>query len=148
MSILVKEPMYQQLNNHLRMLVRPKACAWDRFLTEGKSANASGWAGTANKALFNLVSRANSNSAEDRHFRTRPRLDYNLRALVSFTVKAIAAGKNPSTQVLQFESVTACNVLDEVPEVLRSIPPIRFITWRGCGSPTGAGDPGETLCGG
>lgn len=49
-------------------------------------------------------------------------LDYNLRALASFTEKAIAAGKQPGTEVLEFGSVLAKDVLDDVPQVLEVEP--------------------------
>lgn len=53
--------------------------------------------------------------------RGRP-LDYNLKALVSFTDKAIAAGKQPRTEVIEFATVPVTDVLDDVPAILEVSP--------------------------
>jgi DNA-binding GntR family transcriptional regulator len=58
---------------------------------------------TANKALSNLVSEGLLEFRKGVGTFVQGRaLAYNLRALVSFTDKAIAACKQPSTEVLQF----------------------------------------------
>ena len=117
-SVLVREPMYQQLNSHLRVLVASGECpVGSKFLTERQICERFGVSrATANKALSNLVSEGLLEFRKGVGTFVQGRaLDYNLRALVSFTDKAISAGKQPSTQVLQFASVAVKDVLDEVP---------------------------------
>jgi GntR family transcriptional regulator len=122
---LVKEPVYYQLSTQLRRMINsgefPVGC---KFLTERQICERFGVSRvTANKALSNLVS---ENLLEFRKgvgtFVRIRALDYNLRALVSFTDEALAAGKRPSTQVLHFETVSSADVLDEVPQVLQCPP--------------------------
>ena len=57
-SLLVKEPIYQQLNSQLRLLVGSDECAvGSQFLTERQICERYGVSrATANKALSNLVS--------------------------------------------------------------------------------------------
>jgi GntR family transcriptional regulator len=121
-SLLVKEPIYQQLNSQLRLLIGSKECSLgSQFLTERQICERFGVSrATANKALSNLVSEGllEFRKGVGTFVRGRP-LAYNLRALVSFTDRALAAGKRPSTEVLQFELVRAADVLDDVPQVLR-----------------------------
>jgi GntR family transcriptional regulator len=122
-SALVKEPMYQQLNGHLRVLVKSGECAvGSKFLTERQICERYGVSrATANKALSNLVSEGLLEFRKGIGTFVQGRaLDYNLRALVSFTDKAISAGKQPSTQVLQFANVAVKDVLDEVPDILEA----------------------------
>src|SRR5574340_557667 len=54
---LVKEPIYQQLNNHLKLLISSGECAvGSQFLTERQICERFGVSrATANKALSNLV---------------------------------------------------------------------------------------------
>jgi GntR family transcriptional regulator len=121
-SLLVKEPIYQQLNSHLRLLAGSGECpVGSQFLTERQICERYGVSrATANKALSNLVSEGLLEFRKGVGTFVRGRaLDYNLKALVSFTDKARAAGKQPSTEVLQFESVRAEDVLDDVPETLQ-----------------------------
>jgi GntR family transcriptional regulator len=121
-SLLVKEPIYQQLNGHLRLLVGSGECpVGSKFLTERQICERYGVSrATANKALSNLVSEGLLEFRKGVGTFVRGRaLDYNLRALVSFTDKARAAGKEPSTEVLQFETVRSEDVLDDVPETLQ-----------------------------
>lgn len=119
---LIREPIYQQLNNELRHVIasgeRPIG---SKFLTERQVCNRFGVSrATANKALSNLVSEGLLEFRKGVGTFVRGRaLNYNRRALVSFTDKVIAAGKKPGTEVLQFETVRASNVLDDVPEVLQ-----------------------------
>lgn len=124
-SSLVREPIYQQLNGRLRLLVRSGECPLgNQFLTERQICERYEVSrATANKALSNLVSEGllEFRKGVGTFVRGRP-LDYNLRALVSFTDKALAAGKQPDTEVLQFESVRAVDVLDDVPQVLHVRP--------------------------
>jgi len=124
-SSLVKEPIYQQLNSRLRLLIGSNECPLgSQFLTERQICERYGVSrATANKALSNLVSEGllEFRKGVGTFVRGRP-LDYNLRALVSFTDKALAAGKQPATEVLQFETVRAEDVLDEVPQILQAAP--------------------------
>ena len=109
---LIKDPIYFQATERLRLLLREGSYALgSQFLTERQVAERFGISrATANKALASLVSEG---SLEFRkgvgtfvRF-TAPHLDYDLRALVSFTQKAEAAGKSPSTRVLRLEQVAA-----------------------------------------
>ena len=121
-SVLVKDPLYQQLNTVLRQLINSKEFPiGTKFLTERQLCERFGVSrATSNKALSSLVSEGllEFRKGVGTFVRGRP-LDYNLRALVSFTDRATAVGKQPSTQVLQFETVLAKDVLDDVPEILK-----------------------------
>jgi GntR family transcriptional regulator len=124
-SPLVKEPIYQQLNGQLRLLIGSAECpVGAKFLTERQICERFEVSrATANKALSNLVSEGLLEFRKGVGTFVRGRsLDYNLRALVSYTEKAIAAGKQPRTEILQFEKVLARDVLDDVPEVLQAGP--------------------------
>lgn len=124
-SLLIKEPIYQQLNAQLRLLIASAECAiGSKFLTERQICERYQVSrATANKALSNLVSEGLLEFRKGVGTFVRGRaLDYNLRALVSFTDKATAAGKRPATEVLQFETVAARDVLDDVPEMLQVAP--------------------------
>lgn len=128
-SLLIKEPIYQQLNSQLRLLIASGECAiGSKFLTERQICDRFQVSrATANKALSNLVSEGLLEFRKGVGTFVRGRsLDYNLRALVSFTEKAVAAGKRPSTEVLEFELVAAKDVLDDVPAVLRAAPDDRL----------------------
>src|SRR6478672_10049530 len=106
MSLLVKEPIYQQLNCQLRTLITSGEYAdGSQFLTERQICERFGISrATANKALSNLVSEGLLEFRKGIGTFVRGRaLDYNLKALVSFTDKAVAAGKRPTTEVLQFQ---------------------------------------------
>jgi GntR family transcriptional regulator len=120
---LVREPIYQQLNSQLKLLAASgELPIGSKFLTEREVCNRFGVSrATANKALSNLVSEGLLEFRKGVGTFVRGRtLDYNLRALVSFTDKAIAAGKQPTTEILQFSSISAEDVLDDVPEVLEA----------------------------
>jgi GntR family transcriptional regulator len=121
-SVLVKEPIYHQLNGHLRRLIASGQCpVGSKFLTERQICEEFGVSRvTANKALSNLVSEGLLEFRKGVGTFVRAHtMDYDLRSLVSFTDEAIMAGKHPSTELLHFETVYARDVLDEVPEVLR-----------------------------
>ncbi len=122
-SLLVKEPIYLQLNSQLRRLIASSAIG-SKFLTERQICERFEVSRpTANKALSNLVSEGLLEFRKGVGTFVRDRsMNYNLRALVSFTEEALAAGKHPGTQVLQFESLPAKDVLDEVPETLQAGP--------------------------
>jgi GntR family transcriptional regulator len=111
-NLLIKDPIYFQATENLRQLLREGGYATgSQFLTEREVAERFGISrATANKALASLVSEGTL------EFRkgigtfvrfTAPHLEYDLRALVSFTEKARAAGKVPTTQVLRLEQVPA-----------------------------------------
>jgi GntR family transcriptional regulator len=107
---LVKEPMYQQLNQILRDLVlQEEYKAGDKFLTERAVCERFGVSrATANKALSNLVSEG---ILEFRKgvgtFVKGMVLDYNLRGLVSFTEKMKQLGKHPENVVIHFRKQKA-----------------------------------------
>jgi len=122
---LVKEPIYHQLNAHLRQLVASGKCpVGSKFLTERQICEAFQVSrATANKALSNLVSEGLLEFRKGVGTFVRCRaMGYDLRSLVSFTDEAITAGKHPSTKVVHFEQVAARDVLDDVPEVLQVEP--------------------------
>jgi GntR family transcriptional regulator len=118
---LVRSPVYQQLNDRLRALLRAEFGPGDQFLTERQvSERFQVSRATANKALASLVS---ERLLEFRKgvgtFLRRDVLDYDLRSLISFTEKARAAGRTPTTCVLTFEKVPA-----------RAAPPEGAAAWR------------------
>jgi GntR family transcriptional regulator len=120
---LTREPMYQQLNQLLRSLVGSQEFpVGGQFLTERQiSERFQVSRATANKALSNLVSEGLLTFRKGVGTFVRPRsLDYNLRALVSFTDEVIAAGKLPETRVLRFEEVTASKASDGVAHALQA----------------------------
>ena len=103
------------------MIGNGECAVGSKFLTERQICERfSVSRATANKALSNLVSEGllEFRKGVGTFVRGRP-LDYNLCALVSFTDKALAAGKQPSTEVLQFDLVLADDVLDDVPQTLK-----------------------------
>ena len=105
---LNKTPVYQQLNQVLRELLRqgdfvPGA----QFLTERQVCERYGVSrATANKALSNLVAEG---LLEFRKgvgtFVRGGLLHYDTDTLVSFTERALAAGKEPSSRILEFQHV-------------------------------------------
>lgn len=107
---LVREPMYQQMNQILRELLRSGEFAeGDQFPTEREIAERFKVSRpTANKVLSGMVSEG---LLEFRKgvgtFVSPPRLNFDIQTLVSFTEKAKEAGRKPSTRVLQFERVRA-----------------------------------------
>ena len=117
MQPLVKDPIYLQLHKALRDEIRSgRLEPGERFLTEREVSAAFGVSrATANKAMSSLV--AEGILEFRKGIGTFIRLDvlgYDLRSLVSFTDKARAAGKTPTTQILRFETVAAANAGDGV----------------------------------
>jgi GntR family transcriptional regulator len=114
---LIKEPLYQQLHEALRELLRSGGFAHgERFLTERQiSERFAVSRPTANKVLAGLVSEG---VLEFRKgigtFVRGTLLDYDMRSLVSFTRKAKQAGKRPSTNVLVFQKVLAASLPAEI----------------------------------
>jgi len=121
-TIASQEPVYQKLNERLCVLLRGKDyAAGDRFLTERQIAEQYGVSRpTANKVLAGMVAEG---LLEFRKgvgtFVARPRLDYDLDTLVSFTDKAKAVGKRASTRVIEFDQVAASIAGKEVMEHLQ-----------------------------
>lgn len=104
-SALVKTPVYQQLNALLRELIRTgEVQPGAQFLTERQICERFGVSrATANKALSNLVAEGVLEFRKGIGTFVRSGvLQYDTTALVSFTDKALAAGKTPETQVLHF----------------------------------------------
>jgi GntR family transcriptional regulator len=121
MPALVKDPVYCQLNALLRdSIARGKFAPGAQFLTERQISERFGVSrATANKALSNLV--AEGVLAFRKGVGTFVRggiLAHDLRALVSFTEKARAAGRRPSTRVLRFTALDAARVPEDVHEAL------------------------------
>jgi GntR family transcriptional regulator len=120
---LTREPIYQQLNQLLRSLVRSQEFpVGAQFLTERQvSERFQVSRATANKALSNLVAEGLLTFRKGVGTFVSPQsMDYNLRALVSFTEEAIAAGKRPETRVLRFEEVIAGNATEDIVHALQS----------------------------
>lgn len=121
MHQLTREPIYQQLNQVLRALVRCEEFPLGgQFLTERQvSERFQVSRATANKALSNLVAEGLLTFRKGvGTFVSARSMDYNLRALVSFTDEAIAAGKQPETHVLRFEQFTASQVPEDIAQSL------------------------------
>ena len=119
---LVREPLYQQLHEVLRELLRTREfAAGDRFLTERQLCARFGVSRpTANKVLAGLVAEGVLEFRKGVGTFVRGAfLDYDLRSLVSFTRKAEQAGKRPSTNVLVFEKVAAASLPGEIPVELQ-----------------------------
>lgn len=110
-------PVYQKLSRQLKQLVgSPEFPLGSRFLTEREiSVRFQVSRATANKALSNLVSEGLLEFRKGVGTFTRGRsIDLNLRALVSFTAEATAAGKLPATRLLAFSRLTALEAPAEV----------------------------------
>src|SRR4030042_2455011 len=107
---IIKDPIYQQLNNILKELIRSgEFKPGDQFLTERKICERFDVSrATANKELSNLVS---ENILEFKKgvgtFVADKYIDFDLRELISFTNITKSSGKNPSTKVLSFEKLSA-----------------------------------------
>ena len=118
---LVRNPIYHQLNDLLRDLVRQGGFkVGDQFLTERQvSERFQVSRVTANKALSQLVM---GGMLEFRKgvgtFVRGQALQNDLRDLVSFTHKAIASGTVPSTKVLTFKTIDADKARPEVAKSL------------------------------
>ncbi|NLF31326.1 MAG: GntR family transcriptional regulator [Planctomycetes bacterium] len=116
---LVRDPMYQQLNAALRELARtyrPGA----KFLSERQVSDRFGVSrATANKAVSTLVVEGVLRLRKGiGTFVAAEAMAYDLQSLVSFTAKARAAGKSPTTHVLHLASLAAA---DAAPAVRRAL---------------------------
>jgi GntR family transcriptional regulator len=115
--MLVKDPIYQQLNAALRGLIGRKGFkAGCRFLTEREIGQRFGVSrATANKALAGLVSEGLLEFRKGVGTFVRGGvLDDDLRSLVSFTDKARVAGRKPTTKVLRFEVLDAGSAGEQI----------------------------------
>jgi GntR family transcriptional regulator len=129
---LVRAPIYQQLNQVLRELIRSgEFQVGDQFLTERQICEQYDVSrATANKALSNLVAEGVLEFKKGVGTFVRGGvLDYDLRSLVSFTEKAIAAGKVPATCVLRLDHLTAADAPVDLEEKLRVRPqePVYYV---------------------
>ncbi|MBN1876326.1 MAG: GntR family transcriptional regulator [Anaerolineae bacterium] len=118
---LVRAPIYQQLNEALREFIRSGEYEVNsQFLTERQICEQFNVSrATANKALSNLVAEGVLEFKKGVGTFVRGGvLDYDLRALVSFTEKALTAGKKPSTQVLHLEVLLAKDAVIDVAQRL------------------------------
>jgi GntR family transcriptional regulator len=107
---IVKAPVYQQLNQVLRTLIHDgEFQVGDQFLTERQICERYDVSrATANKALSNLVAEGVLEFRKGVGTFVRGGvLAYDLRTLVSFTEKALAAGKQPETRLLLLETMLA-----------------------------------------
>ncbi len=126
---LVREPMYQQMNEILRELLRSEEFAeGDQFLTERQIAERFQVSRpTANKVLGGMVAEG---LLEFRKgvgtFVCPPRLNYDIQTLVSFTEKARESGKTPATRVLRFERIKAREAEADVAAKLQIDPDIEL----------------------
>ena len=129
---MVRDPVYQQLSRALRAIISSGEIAFgEQFLTERQIAERYQVSRpTANKALGGLVAegmllfRKGIGTFVAGGARV---LDYDLRTLVSFTNKAKAAGKTPTTKVLQFARITARTAPAEVREKLGEDDDLYFV---------------------
>jgi len=114
--------LHQELISKLRKLLRsPQFVPGSQFLTEREIAERYETSRpTANKALSGLVSQGLLEFRQGAGTFVRESvLDYDLRRLVSFTDKALAAGKQPSTQVVVFQKLRAADVSSDVVQALK-----------------------------
>jgi GntR family transcriptional regulator len=111
--MLVTDPVYLQLTQALRAFIeRERMPEGSRFLTEREISARFGVSRvTANKALSSLVSQGalRFRKGIGTFVGSQP-LQYDLRALVSFTDKARAADATPSTRVLKLARLAAAEV--------------------------------------
>ena len=114
---LVREPIYQQINDILRALLKTGEFAQgDRFLTERQIAERFQVSRpTANKVLGGMVSEGLLQFRKGvGTFVCTPSLDYDITTPVSFTQKVKDAGKTPTTRVLEFKRIAASEAGAEV----------------------------------
>jgi GntR family transcriptional regulator len=120
--LLVKTPVYQQLNVLLRELIRRGEFApGQQFLTERQICERFEVSrATANKALSNLVAEGVLEFKKGIGTFVRGGvLQYDTNALVSFTERVLAAGKRPSTQILTLERRGAAALPERIRVALR-----------------------------
>lgn len=118
---LERSPVYQQLNQRLRTALAQEYRSGDQFLTEREVAEKFQVSrATANKSLASLVSEGFLEFRKGLGtFVRRDVIDYDVRSLVSFTEKARAAGKKPSTELLTFGKLNAADVDEAIATTLK-----------------------------
>lgn len=112
-DLLVRTPVYHQLNDRLLALIRDGSHApGSRFLTEREVAARFGVSRlTANKSLSGLVSAGHLEFRKGVGTFVRAHaLENDLRSLVSFTHHARQSGHPPETRVLQLRRLTAAQL--------------------------------------
>jgi len=116
--------VYQQLNQRLRGALATEYCSGDQFLTEREIAEKFQVSRTtANKSLASLVSEGFLEFRKGLGTFVRSDvIDYDVRSLVSFTEKARAAGKKPTTELLTFGKLTAAEVAESLRSSLQVAP--------------------------
>lgn len=121
---LIRSPVYQQLNRLLRHALATEYRAGDQFLTEREIADTFDVSrATANKSLASLVSEGLLEFRKGLGtFVRHDLIDYDVRSLVSFTEKARAAGKKPSTELLTFGKLTGSETAKQVQVALQVAP--------------------------
>ncbi len=121
-NTLCKTPLYQQLHQLLRSLIASgEYSQGSQFLTEREvSARFEVSRPTANKVIASLVTEGllEFRKGVGTFVRDGSGLHYDLQRLVSFSAKAKALGKAPSTRVLSFKTVAASGLQPEVKEAL------------------------------
>jgi GntR family transcriptional regulator len=121
-ATLVKDPVYLQLNRALRELIlNGEIAVGDRFPTERQVSTDFGVSRpTANKAISSLVAEGilESRRGMGTFVRARP-LEYDLKSLVSFTGKTLAAGTTPQTRLLGWKTLKAAQVNPQVVNCLQ-----------------------------
>ena len=118
---LVKAPVYQQLNDVLRGLLRGgEFREGDRFLTARQVAERFEVSrAPANTALSNLVSEGLLEFRKGLGTFVAPNVvDVDLGLLVSFTARAEARGRTPTTRVLRFDKRKARDIDADVADKL------------------------------
>lgn len=118
---LVRDPVYQQLNQLLQGLIRDgEFKPGQQFLTEREVGQRFGISRvTANKALSHLVVEGVLEFRKGvGSFVRQGVLDFDLQSLMSFTRRAELAGKTPETQVLAFVSGAARDLSGELQAAL------------------------------
>ena len=124
-SAAIRQPVYQKLQELLRAAIESHEFAeGEQFLTERQVVERYQVSRpTANKVLSGMAAEG---LLEIRKgvgtFVRRPLLDYDVTKLISFTQRALDAGRRPSTQVLNFERIVAGDVEGEIASHLGTEP--------------------------
>jgi GntR family transcriptional regulator len=121
----LRQPKYVQLKVLLREVIRSGEFAeGDQFLTERQVVERYQVSRTTANKIFSGM--AAEGLIEFRKgvgtFVCRRPLDYDVRTLVSFTQRALDAGRHPSTQVLNFDRVAVAEVEADIASHLRAKP--------------------------
>lgn len=129
---LCKAPVYQQLHQVLRgVIIAGKYSNGSQFLTEREvSSQYEVSRPTANKVIASLVAEGllEFRKGVGTFVRNEAELRYDLKRLVSFSSKATALGKIPSTRVIEFETLLASAAPVEAQEALGVEPPEKLFS--------------------